>query len=691
MRFYVATTEVLFINPDAQAMPYGNGRFFYSALNPGRGRGGERTLRPLDRRGDKTRGFNSEESLWAQYQVLRAEAEGRCHRAMSNFHAGPGQITTCQNFRRKVDLTLVTRPGRIVFMQYHGYRHVLEGAHLPGCLIGTESSGEQEEEEDEEEDDDESDLSADFSSDESDVCEASGSSRSGAILSDGEEDPKVSQLLTRETRRNNALLRSYCRHLNEAAEECGIDISFSCAFDYSCNFFHGSEIEKGETCLQRLLERRYGDDSVTGKFLPCMDERQLLREILLNREVFGFVTIEGGHETSEDHAALAQAFLVQKHKSGGRTEELGPYARRLVDCERDFAGDDSRITRELDREAKKRELTVVRRSVLAKTPLTMTVHNLRQLVQERGLRGFRILHFVQYASRYYHSDFIADMLQARWDLKLANSEPLQQLTLKILLNALFGFMLLESPKFKLSKVVTRETEYKRLKKDPSKLYDLRNLSVLGFASSADKPDLLLRVVRENDQSKIENLAQGAANILCQSKMLFFAHLLYFLRVLDPRKACVVYKDTDSIFVFTREEKFEDNVRPSMRAFYERTREDIFVDEQSAHTQAGKMKLEGVYKGGLFRTVKSYMLLDSEDRVEIKCKAIGNVAKRQLEARHFLPPTEGEEEDVISFWRLGGIPGESGELGMNVSGKKLPSRVNFKRNTLARTREKKFFF
>ena len=54
---------------------------------------------------------------------------------------------------------------------------------------------------------------------------------------------------------------------------------------------------------------------------------------------------------------------------------------------------------------------------------------------ERGLRGFRVVHLVEYALRSYHCRTIAGMLQDRWDLKRRGGSELEQAILKLYLNS----------------------------------------------------------------------------------------------------------------------------------------------------------------------------------------------------------------------------------------------------------------
>ncbi len=95
----------------------------------------EKTFVRLGPRHDATRTSSCQEALWVQYLVLAQFPD--CHRVMSNFHAGCGPPSAGDNFRRKVDACLVTRPGHFLLAQYHSaglhyYNHLADCAR-GGC------------------------------------------------------------------------------------------------------------------------------------------------------------------------------------------------------------------------------------------------------------------------------------------------------------------------------------------------------------------------------------------------------------------------------------------------------------------------------------------------------------------------------------------------------------------------------
>lgn len=142
-------------------------------------------------------------------------------------------------------------------------------------------------------------------------------------------------------------------------------------------------------------------------------------------------------------------------------------------------------------------------------------------------------------------------------------------------------------------------------------------------------------------------------------------------------------DTDSSYHFARHEKLEDNVRPGMRGFFERTRKRVFLDTASEIAQAGKMEEERIYTGGgVFRQNKSYIVYDEGGKKDVKFKGVSRSAREALAPEHFAPPGTAPEDLLVSSWRLGPTP--SGELVLNVSSKVLPSRVNYKRRALVLT-------
>ena len=414
-------------------MPYGEGALYGDARG---GKGvGESVFRRLDRQRDSTARTSCMESLWSQY-VASGRAEGRVpFRVMGNFFAGPGQLSTCNSVGRRADLTVVERPGKIVFRQFHGLRaHGL--GHRASCRRYNPAVDDVDPDErieaaggelsDSDDDDEWSDEDEAWSEDEFEEEFEVGGSRTYDPVRAGK------------TAEGDELLIRYCRALNDACRKAGFPVEFDHRVEYECDYFHDNEIEPGRTDLRKLLEEELGDDCLVGFRESSFTESELLRRILFDDDFGGFCTIRGGYEAREDTAALMHAFLHTHQRPRG-VDELGEYA---VEVRRQELGlvTSAEARQKLEKElARRPALTMVRRSYGPDTLTTMSMENLRFLVRERHLTGFRLVHAARYNLRTWHHQLVADMLQRRWELKKTGAGMLAEKTCKLFLNSGFGY------------------------------------------------------------------------------------------------------------------------------------------------------------------------------------------------------------------------------------------------------------
>ncbi len=420
-------------------MPYGEGAL-YGDSRGGNGVG-ESTFRRLDRQRDRTARTSCMESLWSQY-VASGRAEGKVpFRVMGNFFAGPGQISTCNSVGRRADLTVVEQPGKIVFRQFHGL-HAHGLGHRASCRRYNPAV-----------DDVDPDYNERIPSD--DVESVGGESTDKDEWSDAVADEAWSEdefeeeievvgsktydrCRARKTARDDELLIRYCRALNDACQKAGFPVEFGHRIEYECDYFHNNEIEPGRTDLRKLLEEELGDECLVGFRESTFTESELLRRILFDGDFGGFCTIRGGFESREDTAALMHAFLHTHQRPRG-VDELGEYA---VEVRRQELGlvTSGEARQKLGKEIKRRPaLTMVRRSYGPDTLTTMSMENLRFLVKERHLTGFRLVHVARYNLRTWHHQLVADMLQRRWELKKTGAGMLAEKTCKLFLNSGFGY------------------------------------------------------------------------------------------------------------------------------------------------------------------------------------------------------------------------------------------------------------
>ena len=133
--------------------------------------------------------------------------------------------------------------------------------------------------------------------------------------------------------------------------------------------------------------------------------------------------------------------------------------------------------------------------------------------------------------------------------------------------------------------------------------------------------------------KIKNCIPKAVAILSNSKTIILNHVHVMLECLNPALAELCYMDTDScLFSFTHL-ALEDNLLEEKKQLWAES--NILADETGPESCHGKLKLEGVFRVGLFKALKIYRLFSTRDfereqREKIcytRCKGVNrNIAK-----------------------------------------------------------------
>ena len=133
--------------------------------------------------------------------------------------------------------------------------------------------------------------------------------------------------------------------------------------------------------------------------------------------------------------------------------------------------------------------------------------------------------------------------------------------------------------------------------------------------------------------KIKNCIPKAVAILSNSKTIILNHVHVMLECLNPALAELCYMDTDScLFSFTHL-ALEDNLLEEKKQLWAES--NILADETGPESCHGKLKLEGVFRVGLFKALKIYRLFSTSDfereqREKIcytRCKGVNrNIAK-----------------------------------------------------------------
>ena len=177
-------------------------------------------------------------------------------------------------------------------------------------------------------------------------------------------------------------------------------------------------------------------------------------------------------------------------------------------------------------------------------------------------------------------------------------------------------------------------------------------------------------VSGEDRQLFNNLPKAVA-VLGNSKRLFFSHLLTMFECLDPALAELCYVDTDSCLWSFTYEVLEDNLLAEKRSLWKARA--IIADESSKTSCHGKMKLEGTYKAGLFRTSKIYRLFGATNYT--RCKGVNRHQANRLLDRHF----DIDFNSATVVHRRGLRPTRTGEMVIANEPKKLSVPFNLKRH------------
>jgi hypothetical protein len=199
------------------------------------------------------------------------------------------------------------------------------------------------------------------------------------------------------------------------------------------------------------------------------------------------------------------------------------------------------------------------------------------------------------------------------------------------------------------------------------------------AQSRYKFNFLLSVVKSGEQKQIKNFLPGAVSILSNSKKLFLDHINAMLKCLDSGLAELTYIDTDSVLFSTTYPDLNDCIRPELKELW--LEADVLADQTSELSVHGKMKLEGTFRLGHFKTLKIYRLFNEDEaagfvQAYTQCKGVN----RRVALR--LPDLAFDSEDLsrIVVHRTALRPTRTGEMTLANEAKTLARPFNLKRFT-----------
>jgi hypothetical protein len=147
-------------------------------------------------------------------------------------------------------------------------------------------------------------------------------------------------------------------------------------------------------------------------------------------------------------------------------------------------------------------------------------------------------------------------------------------------------------------------------------------------------------------------------VLSNSKKLFLGHLDVMFKCLRPQLSELCYIDTDSCIWSLSHSNIEDCLRPE-RANYWREK-NIMANEAGPLSCHGKMKLEGLFDGGMFNSMKIYRLFQKRLSSETSSPSAAVVSTSEKN----LDNDDDDDDDDHSF-NGGGGGGEETERSISV--------------------------
>jgi hypothetical protein len=166
------------------------------------------------------------------------------------------------------------------------------------------------------------------------------------------------------------------------------------------------------------------------------------------------------------------------------------------------------------------------------------------------------------------------------------------------------------------------------------------------------------------------------------------------KCLDPRLAELCYVDTDSCIWSLSKESLENCLRPDRLTQWHEGG-GVMADEAGDKSCHGKLKHEGTFEGGLFKSVKIYRLFngspdddDDDDGVApdrgfrqnwtvayTRCKSVHRSTAEKLSDRVFDPL---EAPSDFGIHRVVLRPTRAGEMAVKAESRSLPVPFNLKR-------------
>ena len=218
-------------------------------------------------------------------------------------------------------------------------------------------------------------------------------------------------------------------------------------------------------------------------------------------------------------------------------------------------------------------------------------------------------------------------------------------------------------------------------------------SLLNFIKYEQISPQLLEVERRHDKIVYDQLRYIAKTIFDRAKLSVLKFYYDFLKVvLMPDCFCLLETDTDSIYIATKYEKFEDNIDPEKRDLYEKLKSDYFITDECEYgkRQPNRYKVECEGHMMLSLCSKSYCVYD-EGTKRVKYSAKG-VQKANFNACHDLEKSQRQTfgETVVNLFQTA-LESATRDTGVSTTGRAVNRGLKRKYETMVMFEQEKVMF
>ena len=575
------------------------------------------------------------ESLFAQYASLIEYPNADY--VFSNFHAGPGQISFGPNCRRKADCLISEVGGEksasvLNYINYHGLYYHRAGLHLEDCPKNN-------------------------------LFEQSHFFTLESKIADWAERKDLDEMK-----------KEYASALSAVHPD---QLVIKYRIVHECDLQHKKLVFNnvpGVGAREILLEHFNEQSVINNNCAPRKMTQDELVELILkggyNRNgntLGGFVTILGGEETNQDLPLNGQfGFCHQRNLISA--DRVGPFTH-FQDSILTNKTSDSVLNK-----ACKNGYTFSAKQFHEEGE-TLSLDYFRFLIKERGLKNFKITHFLKYEHRHFLTPFLEALLQKRHDLKadideakgilmrgdrvgkelaekVIKSKTCESDTNKLIGNSFYGFMSMEASNYSKTEIISEKTLKRMSNRDRLlKIWgpNVFKVNLLGTTVSKlkkrrnrkwnkktkkmetdregeeiderEEVNFLYAVSSHDNEAAINNVLPISVCILGQSKLVLFEAVLALHKCLDERKCQLCYIDTDSYILAVSDTNLDNLVKKGMEETWQKLSSSLFEDKNSPKEQSGLLKLEATFNNAMFRSSKAYYLYNSSDEEVTRLRSI----------------------------------------------------------------------